>query len=99
MERDREEITEHAMQHGVIEKKDNKKLDWMYKGPNSTVNTDEYLMGKRIDKAFEDSLQASKDAEANRVPKNHVEHGTTDVFFKKKLSLNNCFLLPCIIDF
>ncbi|KAL6254206.1 hypothetical protein P5V15_014828 [Pogonomyrmex californicus] len=74
MEKDREDIKKYAMEQGVIENKDNKKLDWMYKGPNQMVNREEYLLGRPVDKAFEQMQQAEKDAEFNRMPKNHVEY-------------------------
>lgn len=74
MEKDREDMTKYAMEQGVIEKKDDKKLDWMYKGPNQMVNREEYLLGKPVDKAFEQMIQTEK-AELNRIPKNHVEYG------------------------
>ncbi|XP_014472916.1 PREDICTED: pre-mRNA-splicing factor CWC25 homolog [Dinoponera quadriceps] len=73
MEKDREDMTKYAMEQGVIEKKDEKKLDWMYKGPNQMVNREEYLLGRPVDKAFEQMVQAEK-AELNRIPKNHVEY-------------------------
>lgn len=75
MERDREEMTSFAMEHGAIEKKDDKKLDWMYKGPNQNVNREEYLLGRKIDKQFEQMVQAEKETEPRPQVKNHVEHG------------------------
>lgn len=76
MEKDREDMKKYAEEQGVIEKKDDKKLDWMYKGPNQLINREEYLLGRPIDKSFEQMVQAEKDAEVNHVPRNHVEHGT-----------------------
>ena len=77
MEKDKEDMTKFAMDQGVIEKKDDKKLDWMYKGPNQMVSRDDYLLGKPIDKQFEQMAQAEKEAEKmNRAPKNHVEYGS-----------------------
>lgn len=75
MEKDREDMTKYAMEQGVIEKKNEKKLDWMYKGPNQMVNREEYLLGRPVDKAFEQMQQAEKEAELIKVPKNHVEYG------------------------
>jgi len=75
MEKDQEDMTKYAMEQGVIEKKDEKKLDWMYKGPNQMVNREEYLLGRPVDKAFEQMQQAEKEAELIKVPKNHVEYG------------------------
>ncbi|GAB1864736.1 Coiled-coil domain-containing protein 49 [Camponotus japonicus] len=74
MEKDQEDMTKYAMEQGVIEKKDEKKLDWMYKGPNQMVNREEYLLGRPVDKAFEQMQQAEKEAELIKVPKNHVEY-------------------------
>ncbi|XP_060814023.1 pre-mRNA-splicing factor CWC25 homolog isoform X1 [Bombus pascuorum] len=74
MEKDREDMKKYAMEQGVIEKKDDKKLDWMYKGPNQLVNREEYLLGRPIDKSFEQMVQTEKNNELNQVPRNHVEH-------------------------
>jgi len=74
MEKDLEDIKKYAVKQGVIEKKDDNKLDWMYKGPNQIVNREEYLLGRLVDKAFEQMQQTEKDTE-NRMPKNHVEYG------------------------
>ncbi|XP_033340562.1 uncharacterized protein LOC117228718 isoform X2 [Megalopta genalis] len=74
MEKDREDIKKYAMEQGVIEKKDDKKLDWMYKGPNQMINREEYLLGRPIDKSFEQMAQTEKDNDMNQVPRNHVEH-------------------------
>lgn len=75
MEKDLEDIKMYAIEQGVIEKKDDKKLDWMYKGPNQMVSREEYLLGRPVDKAFEQLQQTEKDTELNRMPKNHVEYG------------------------
>lgn len=74
MERDREEMKAFAMDQGVIDKKEDKKLDWMYKGPNDSVNREDYLLGRPIDKQFEQMVQAEKETDQNKL-KNHVEHG------------------------
>ncbi|XP_046468894.1 pre-mRNA-splicing factor CWC25 homolog [Neodiprion pinetum] len=74
MEKDREDMTKYAMDQGVIEKKEDKKLDWMYQGPNQMLNREDYLLGRAIDKPFEQMAQAEKEAEQNRAPKNHVEY-------------------------
>ncbi|XP_017891144.1 pre-mRNA-splicing factor CWC25 homolog isoform X2 [Ceratina calcarata] len=77
MEKDREDIKKYAMEQGVIEKKDDKKLDWMYKGPNQMVDREDYLLGKPIDKSFEQLARVEKDVTAatqNPTSKNHVEH-------------------------
>ncbi|KZC08581.1 Pre-mRNA-splicing factor CWC25 like protein [Dufourea novaeangliae] len=74
MEKDREDIKKYAMEQGVIEGKDDKKLDWMYKGPNQLINREDYLLGKPIDKSFEQIAQTEKDNVINQAPRNHVEH-------------------------
>ncbi|XP_072751826.1 uncharacterized protein [Anoplolepis gracilipes] len=74
MEKDREDMTKYAMEQGVIEKKDDKKLDWMYKGPNQMVSREEYLLGRPVDKAFEQMQQLEKEADLTKAPKNHVEY-------------------------
>ncbi|XP_039306963.1 pre-mRNA-splicing factor CWC25 homolog isoform X2 [Solenopsis invicta] len=74
IEKDLEDIKKYAVEQGVIEKKDDKKLDWMYKGPKQMINREEYLLGRPVDKAFEQMQQAEKDVELNRMPKNHVEY-------------------------
>lgn len=89
IEKDREDMTKYAMEQGVIEKKNEKKLDWMYKGPNQMVNREDYLLGKPVDKAFEQMQQAEKDVELNRIPKNHVEYG-------KFICMSICFIYLCV---
>ncbi|CAL1687752.1 unnamed protein product [Lasius platythorax] len=74
MEKDQEDMTKYAMEQGVIAKKDEKKLDWMYKGPNQMVNREDYLLGRPVDKAFEQMQQAEKETELIKAPKNHVEY-------------------------
>lgn len=81
MEKDQEDMTKYAMEQGVIAKKDEKKLDWMYKGPNQMVNREDYLLGRPVDKAFEQMQQAEKETELIKAPKNHVEYGKTTSIF------------------
>ncbi|KAK3908951.1 Pre-mRNA-splicing factor CWC25-like protein [Frankliniella fusca] len=52
-ERDKEDMQKFAENSGVVKKKDDVKLEWMYKGPSQSVNHEEYLLGKAIDKNFE----------------------------------------------
>lgn len=52
-ERSKEDFQKFAEDMGVIKKKDDVKLEWMYKGPSQSVNHEEYLLGKAIDKNFE----------------------------------------------
>lgn len=72
MEKNQKDVTKYIMDQGVIEKE--RKLDWMYKGPNEMINREEYLLGKPVDKAFEEMAQVEKETELNRAPKNHVEY-------------------------
>jgi hypothetical protein len=48
------------------------KLDWMYKGPGGLVDREEYLLGRAIDKSFEQMQHAEK---ASASSKNIVELG------------------------
>ncbi|KAL3285419.1 hypothetical protein HHI36_019521 [Cryptolaemus montrouzieri] len=54
-----------------------KKLDWMYKGPNALVDREDYLLGRTVDKTLEDLNEEDKNKATNQFlppPKNHVEH-------------------------
>ncbi|RZC42765.1 pre-mRNA-splicing factor CWC25 -like protein [Asbolus verrucosus] len=53
-----------------------KKLDWMYKGPNSLVEREEYLLGRSVDKTLEQLNEEEKQKQQGIVltPKNRVEH-------------------------
>ncbi|CAG9840581.1 unnamed protein product [Diabrotica balteata] len=54
---------------------DTDKLDWMYKGANSHIDQEEYLLGKSVDKSFEQINREEKEKKLGVVPpKNHVEH-------------------------
>uniref|UniRef100_A0A182NB82 Cir_N domain-containing protein n=1 Tax=Anopheles dirus TaxID=7168 RepID=A0A182NB82_9DIPT len=78
-ERNREELKTMAKKSGVLpsEDGDDKKLEWMYRGPSQLVNREDYLLGRAIDKTFED-LDAQEKASSSTFgvaqPKNHVEH-------------------------
>lgn len=39
------------------------------------VNREEYLLGRPVDKAFEQMQQTEKETEISKAPKNHVEYG------------------------
>ena len=52
-ERSKEDMQKFAEDTGVVKKKDDIKLEWMYKGPSQSVNHEEYLLGKAVDKNFE----------------------------------------------
>lgn len=74
-ERNREELKSIAKKSGLIADTDgDRKLEWMYKGPQ--VNRDEYLMGRAVDKNFEqlDAQEKAGTSVGITQPKNHVEH-------------------------
>uniref|UniRef100_A0A2M4AMQ2 Putative pre-mrna-splicing factor cwc25 n=1 Tax=Anopheles triannulatus TaxID=58253 RepID=A0A2M4AMQ2_9DIPT len=80
-ERSREELKSMAQKSGVIPSSEgaDKKLEWMYSGPSQLVNREEYLLGRTIDRTFEDLDAQEKAATSNSAfgvaqPKNHVEH-------------------------
>lgn len=53
----------------------NKKLEWMYKGSTDLLNREDYLLGRSIDKNFEQHILAEKEQQVGvTIPKNHVEH-------------------------
>jgi ssDNA-specific exonuclease RecJ len=73
-ERSREELKDIARKSGIINTSDpSKKLEWMYK--ETKVNREEYLLGRSIDKTYEQQVQSQdQDAAAAAAAKNHVEH-------------------------
>ncbi|XP_048470614.1 pre-mRNA-splicing factor CWC25 homolog isoform X2 [Rhincodon typus] len=54
-ERAREEMQRYAEDSGAVKKKSDR-LDWMYQGPSSMVNKEEYLLGRPIDKYATDKM-------------------------------------------
>uniref|UniRef100_A0A182RVR9 Cir_N domain-containing protein n=1 Tax=Anopheles funestus TaxID=62324 RepID=A0A182RVR9_ANOFN len=77
-ERNREELKSIGQKSGILPNDDgDKKLEWMYRGPSQLVNREEYLLGRTIDKTFEDldaQEKASNSTFGVAQPKNHVEH-------------------------
>ncbi|XP_049964720.1 pre-mRNA-splicing factor CWC25 homolog isoform X1 [Schistocerca serialis cubense] len=61
-EKDKEDIKKYAEEKGVIEKKNEHKLEWMYKKPGELVDREEYLLGRSIDKTFEQIQESEKAA-------------------------------------
>ena len=57
-ERAREEVEHMAVDAGLKQRSD--RLEWMYRGPMTTVDRDAYLLGKKIDKAVDRGLQAAE---------------------------------------
>ncbi|XP_045480130.1 pre-mRNA-splicing factor CWC25 homolog isoform X2 [Harmonia axyridis] len=54
-----------------------KKLDWMYKGPTALVDREAYLLGRTVDETLEliNREEAAKKVDKYMAPpKNHVEH-------------------------
>ncbi|XP_035911065.1 pre-mRNA-splicing factor CWC25 homolog [Anopheles stephensi] len=77
-ERNREELKSIGQKSGILPSDEgDKKLEWMYRGPSQLVNREEYLLGRTIDKTFEDldaQEKASNSTFGVAQPKNHVEH-------------------------
>ena len=57
-ERAREEVERMAVDAGLKQHSD--RLEWMYRGPMATVDREAYLLGKKIDKAVDQGLQAAE---------------------------------------
>ncbi|XP_037779861.1 pre-mRNA-splicing factor CWC25 homolog [Penaeus monodon] len=60
-ERARELLQRTAEESGAVEKKGDAKLDWMYKGPGGHVSREEYLLGRKIDTAFDQMVKMEKE--------------------------------------
>uniref|UniRef100_A0A8W7PA03 CBF1-interacting co-repressor CIR N-terminal domain-containing protein n=1 Tax=Anopheles coluzzii TaxID=1518534 RepID=A0A8W7PA03_ANOCL len=77
-ERNREELKSIGQKSGILPGDEgDKKLEWMYRGPSQLVNREEYLLGRTIDKTFEELDAQEKTANSTfgvAQPKNHVEH-------------------------
>lgn len=75
-ERNFEELKRIGQNSGVLATDDSKRLEWMYKGSENSLNREEYLTGRSVDKHFEDQekIERQKDLVGVTVPKNHVEH-------------------------
>lgn len=76
-ERNREELKRIGQSSGVLAAPtDEKKLEWMYKGQQELLNREDYLLGRQIDKHFEeqDTVEKQTQMVGITVPINHVEH-------------------------
>lgn len=78
-ERNLEDLKRIGQTSGVLSTDNNKRLEWMYKGSENTLNREEYLTGRSIDKHFEEQDAVERENERAAlvgvsVPKNHVEH-------------------------
>ncbi|KAB7507422.1 Pre-mRNA-splicing factor CWC25-like protein [Armadillidium nasatum] len=66
----REELEQTGIKSGKLKKDENSELNWMYKGPSSLVSRESYLLGRKIDKAFEmlekDELEQETKEEENK---------------------------------
>lgn len=69
MDKLHENTVSYASSKSLTHEQYEKKLDWMYKSPNQLINREEYLLGRPIDKSFEESAQTGKAS-----IQNHVEH-------------------------
>lgn len=99
-EKAREDIKKYAEETGVLEKKDECKLEWMYKGPNNQVNREEYLLGRSIDKTFEQVQEAEKSSlragigehdKSSSASSNLITPGTHQVDLARKLQEDPLF--------
>lgn len=95
-ERNREEYRDMAKKSGLIKDDGNKKLEWMYKGASDLLNREDYLLGKSIDKNFEElssqeqqQKQSSSSSSNQNQPKNHVEHEIVPFSIRKYKEINN----------
>ncbi|XP_017858301.1 PREDICTED: pre-mRNA-splicing factor CWC25 homolog [Drosophila arizonae] len=79
-ERDREELRRIGENSGVLNSSNGgeAKLEWMYKNSAELINREEYLLGRKIDKSFEQLQAEEKRQEQNTLGVkqsiNHVEH-------------------------
>lgn len=79
-ERNYEDLKKVGQSSGVLAADKNKgKLEWMYKASTNTLNREEYLTGRAIDKTFEQKDAAEREKEKQNLvgvtaPINHVEH-------------------------
>lgn len=61
-----------------LSKKDGNKLDWMYRGPGRSVDREQYLLGKAVDKPLEEQVKAEKTTSTSVVDSTsrmHPEYG------------------------
>lgn len=73
-ERNRDEL-KRIIAGGVVDS--NQKLEWMYRGPKDLLNREDYLLGRTVDKTFEELDKADQQPEDHLgviQPINHVEH-------------------------
>jgi Pre-mRNA splicing factor len=64
-------------------KKDGSKLDWMYRGPGRSVDREQYLLGKAVDKPLEEQVKAEKTNSTSVVDSTsrmHPEYGMLIVY-------------------
>ncbi|EDW64268.1 pre-mRNA-splicing factor CWC25 homolog [Drosophila virilis] len=78
-ERDREELRRIGENSGVLSSSGGgeAKLEWMYKNSAELINREEYLLGRKIDKSFEQLQAEERRQESTLGVKqsiNHVEH-------------------------
>ena len=45
-----------VLEHFPFHRKKDECVEWLYRGPGSSVNREEYLLGKKIDKAVDPTL-------------------------------------------
>jgi len=70
------------------------KLEWMYKSSSDLLNREEYLLGRSIDKNFEqlesqEKLEQKEKLFGVQVPKNHVEYECLPFSIREYKNLEN----------
>lgn len=78
-ERNREDLRRVGQASGIIAGDDGHKLEWMYRGPKENLNREDYLLGRTVDKTYEQFAEDERATEKQdhlgvSVPKNHVEY-------------------------
>lgn len=78
-ERDREDLRRVGQASGIIANDNGHKLEWMYRGAKDNLNREDYLLGRSVDKTYEQFAEEERVEEKQNhlgvsVPKNHVEY-------------------------
>lgn len=89
-EKERDELRKHGQSSGILPSNKNPKLEWMYKNTAELLNRDEYLLGKAVDKNFEelDKQEKSSSTIGIKHQKNHVEHDVVPFSIREYKGVN-----------
>ncbi|KAL5281233.1 CWC25 family protein [Megaselia abdita] len=89
-EKDRDELRKHGQSSGILPSNKNPKLEWMYKNSAELLNRDEYLLGKAVDRNFEelDKQEKSTATIGIKQQKNHVEHDVVPFSIREYKGVN-----------